>query len=110
MSSSGSSAFPEKEEKIKIRILAESAGFFFYLWGGAVLLTGLHHAFFGEPEANFYSLQKWQFVTEQEWLLWSGFLIAYGLCCLGFGKLAQEVAKRLPVFVIRRKEFDSQIL
>lgn len=91
------------QEKVKIRGLAVIAGWIFMLWGGAVSLTGLYHAFLGEPEANFYSLEPWQFVTQEQWLRWAGFEIAYGLACAGVGFLCLEYSKRLPEWIWRAK-------
>lgn len=90
-------------EKIRIRGLVVIAGRLFMLWGAAVALAGLYHAFWGEPEANFYSFSKWEFVTRAEWLRWSGFEIAYGLACLGLGLACLEFSKRVPEWVEREK-------
>ncbi len=92
------------EEKIKIRGLARIPGWIFILWGSLIALTGLYHAFFGEPEANYYSPEKWDFVTQEQWLRWSGFEFTYGLACIGIGLLCWEYAKRLPEWISRPKQ------
>ncbi len=91
-------------EKIKIRGLVRIAGWIFMLWGGSLGILGLYHSFFGEPEANYYSLRPWEFVTQEQWMRWSGFEIAYGLACAGVGFLCWEYAKRLPEYVERERE------
>ncbi|OGR83619.1 MAG: hypothetical protein A2902_05865 [Elusimicrobia bacterium RIFCSPLOWO2_01_FULL_64_13] len=90
--------------KVKVRGLARIAGWILVLWGGLVSLIGLYDAFFGEPEANFYSLEKWEFVTQSQWLRWSGFETAYGLACAGLGLACWEFAKRLPDWIERAAE------
>ena len=91
-------------EKIKIRGLARIAGWILIVWGGIVAFKGLYDSFFGEPEANYYSLEKWQFVNQEQWLRWSGFEIAYGLACVGIGLACWEIAKRLPEWIERKKK------
>ena len=97
------------KEKVRIRGLARIAGWIFVVWGSVVGFVGLYHAFFGEPEANYYSLTKWEFVTQEQWLRWSGFEAAYGVACIGLGLLAWEYAKRLPEWIWRDKEPASDI-
>lgn len=92
---------PPLQEKIKIRGLARIAGWIALVWGTGFGILGLFHAFIGEPEANAYSLDKWQFVSQEQWLRWSGFEITYGLACMGLGLLCWEYAKRLPDWVSR---------
>ena len=91
------------QEKIKVRGLARIAGWVALIWGLGFGLIGLFHAFLGEPEANAYSLEKWQFVSQQQWLRWSGFEITYGLACMTLGLLCWEYAKRLPDWITRPK-------
>ncbi|OGR84654.1 MAG: hypothetical protein A2901_07430 [Elusimicrobia bacterium RIFCSPLOWO2_01_FULL_54_10] len=91
-------------EKVKIRGLVRIAGWIFHVWGGLVAFKGLYDSFFGEPEANLYSPEKWEFVTQEQWLRWSGFEIAYGLACIGLGFACWEAAKRLPDWVERAKQ------
>ena len=95
---------PQQQEKIKVRGLAQIAGWIFVSWGSIIGVVGLYHAFLGEPEANYYSLEKWQFVTQEQWLRWDGFEITYGLACMGIGFLCWEYAKRLPESVSRAKQ------
>lgn len=93
-----------QKEKVKIRGLVRIAGWIFVCWGGVVATLGLYHSFWGEPEANYYSLRKWEFVTQEQWLRWSGFEIVYGLACLGIGFCCCEFAKRLPEWILRDKQ------
>lgn len=92
-----------RTQKIKIRGLARIAGWIFVLWGGLLGFLGLYHAFWGEPEANLYSSQPWQFVTQEQWLRWSGFEMTYGLACIGIGVVLWELAKRMPEWITREK-------
>lgn len=96
-------------EKIKIRGLARIAGWILICWGEGVAFLALYHAFFGEPEANYYSLNKWDFVTQEQWLRWSGFEITYGLACVGLGICCLEFAKRLPEWILRPKQPVDQL-
>lgn len=91
-------------EKVKIRGLVRIAGWILICWGAFISLIGLFDAFFGEPEANYYSLTRWEFVTQEQWLKWSGFEMAYGLACVGLGLLCWEFAKRVPDWISRTKE------
>ena len=97
-------------EKIKIRGLARISGWIFLCWGSLIAFAGIYHAFLGEPEANFYSPEKWQFVTQKQWLRWNGFEIAYGLSCIGIGILCWEYGKRLPEWITRGKKAASGLL
>ena len=90
-------------EKVKIRGLVRIAGWIFIVWGALVTFKGFFDSFFGEPEANFYSPEKWQFVTQDQWLKWSGFEIAYGLAMVALGLVCWEAAKRLPEWIEREK-------
>jgi hypothetical protein len=90
--------------KIKIRGLFRIAGWILVGWGSGMSFLGLVHAFFGEPEANIYSLEKWQFVTQEQWLRWSGFEMTYGLACIGIALVVWELAKRFPETVLQEKQ------
>lgn len=92
--------FPQTQ-KVKVRGLARIAGWIFCGWGGVVAFLGLYHAFWGEPEANYYSPEKWEFVTKAQWLRWTGFEMTYGLACVGLGLACWEFAKRLPEWIER---------
>lgn len=94
-------------EKTAVRGLARMTGWIFLSWGSVVLLKGLFDAFFGEPEANFYSPKPWDFVTRDQWIRWAGFETVYGLACLALGWAAWEFAKRLPDFVVRQKTSED---
>ena len=53
-------------EKIKVRGLPRIASTLLGIWGAVVALKALYDLFSGEPEANLYSPQKWQFVTQEQ--------------------------------------------
>ncbi|HEX4047222.1 MAG TPA: hypothetical protein VH309_05285 [Elusimicrobiota bacterium] len=94
-------------ETIKIRGLARLAAAIFAAWGGLVLFKGVWDLVGGEPEANLYAPQKWLFVTEAQWLRYSGFELAYGLACVALGWYCLRWARRLPETVSRpRREPD----
>ena len=86
-------------EKIKLRGLPVISGWIFVFFGVIVTLKGFYDSFFGEPEANIYSLKKWDFISKQQWLTWSGFEIAYGLACMGVAYFLMEYSKRLPEYI-----------
>jgi hypothetical protein len=88
-------------KNVKVRGLVSISGWLFVSWGGIVALKGIFDSFWGEPEANFYSVSKWEFISQKQWLNWSGFEITYGLCCIGISLLLFNYAKRLPEFVKR---------
>lgn len=88
-------------ETIKIRGLARLASAIFAGWGGLVASKGLYDVFVGEPEANLYAPEKWDFVTQPQWLRWSGFELCYGLACLGLAWYCARWAVRLPETVRR---------
>lgn len=67
----------------------------FKTWGAVVGTKGFYDAAFGEPEANLFSPQKWEFVCYERWLRWSGFEISYGVFCIAFGFFLMELAKKL---------------
>lgn len=62
---------------------------------------GLYDLFVGEPEANLYSLEKWQFVTQEQWLRYGGFELVYGLALLGLGLAIRKYSRFLPESVER---------
>lgn len=92
------------KEKVKIRGLVRIAGWIFAAWGGFAGIAGLYHSFIGEPEANYYSLKPWEFVTQEQWMRWSGFEITYGLACIAVGFLCFEYSKRLPEYIERDRD------
>ena len=90
-------------EKIKVRGLPRIAGTLLGVWGGVVGIKALYDLFIGEPEANLYSPEKWQFVTQEQWLRYGGFELAYGLCCLALGWLLWRYSRFLPEHVERAR-------
>jgi hypothetical protein len=90
--------------KIKIRGLVMSAFWMFLSWGMLVAAKGLYDAFWGEPEANYYSPHKWEFVSQSQWLTWSGFELAYGLACAGVAVLLWKYAPFLPQYIERKSD------
>ena len=96
-------------ETIKIKGLARLAAAIFAGWGGLVSFKGLWDLFAGEPEANLYAPQKWAFVTQAQWLRWSGFELTYGLACCGLAWYCLRWSRRLPATVeraVREPEFS----
>lgn len=89
--------------KIKVRGLVRAAGWIVVVWGSVVTLKGFWDAFCGEPEANQFSPQPWQFITKDQWLRYAGFEICYGMACLGVAYLLWRYAQRLPEWVIRER-------
>ncbi len=96
-------------EKIKIRGLVTISGWIFLCWGVVVSLKGFYDVFLGEPEANLFSPQKWDFVSKKQWLTWSGFEIAYGLACIGVCYLLGMYAKFLPEYIERKNEQNKTV-
>ncbi|MBI5631438.1 MAG: hypothetical protein HY921_11205 [Elusimicrobia bacterium] len=97
-------------ERIKIRGLARLASGFFCLWGAVVSLKALYDLFLGEPEANLYAPEKWAFVTQEQWLRYSGFELAYGLACLALALYLARCSRFLPETMDRpRREPDFDL-
>lgn len=95
-------------EKIKIRGLVRGSGWAFLLWGIMVTLKGIYDALWGEPEANYYSPEPWQFVTKDQWFRYAGFEWAYGMACIGVALLLWRFARRVPDVIERAPaETDS---
>jgi hypothetical protein len=84
--------------KVKIRGLIVIAGTIFLIWGAIVGIKGLYDAFFGEPEANFFSLTKWEFVTRAQWLRWSGFELVYGLSAIALGLYLRRLSAKFAEY------------
>jgi hypothetical protein len=80
------------------------AGLLFFSWGLVTALKGLYDLFVGEPEANLYSAQKWQFVTQEQWLRYGGFELCYGLACLGLAWALWKYSRFLPEIIERPKK------
>jgi hypothetical protein len=97
-------------EKVKIRGLAKLAASLFAAWGAAVSLKAVYDLAWGEPEANLYSPKPWDFVTQDQWLRWGGFELAYGLACLGLAWYLWSASRFLPETVDRpRREPDLRL-
>ncbi len=99
-----------KTEKIKIKGLPRIASAILGVWGVAVAAKAFYDLFAGEPEANIYSAQKWQFVTQEQWLRYGGFELAYGLACLLLAWGLWRYSRFLPEWIERaRREPDLQL-
>lgn len=72
--------------------------------GALVTLKGFWDVFRGEPEANYYSLKKWEFISRQQWFTWSGFEVVYGLACIGMAFLLWKYSERVPEYIERQNE------
>jgi hypothetical protein len=92
---------------IKIRGLVHIAGWLFCLWGATVVVKGLFDLFWGEPEANFYSPRRWEFITQAQWLNWSGFEVMYGASCIGIACVLWKYAVFVPEQVTREEEHNE---
>lgn len=90
-----------RTETIKVRGLARLSAAMFAAWGALVALKGLYDLFIGEPEANLYAPAKWAFVTQEQWLRYGGFELAYGLACLGVAAYLRNFAGFLPETIQR---------
>ena len=91
-------------EKVYIRALALIPSRVFAVWGGIVSLKAVYDLFVGEPEANLYSAEKWQFVTQEQWLRYGGFELAYGLSLLALALLLRRYSHFLPEHVERPRK------
>jgi hypothetical protein len=97
-------------ERIKIRGLARISSSLLGLWGAAVTAKSLYDLFKGEPEANLYAPRPWAFVTEDQWLRYAGFELAYGLALLALAWAVWRYARFLPEIVERaRREPDFRL-
>lgn len=90
-------------EKVKVRGLAHVVSGILAPWGALVTCKGLYDLAVGEPEANLYSADKWQFVTQEQWLRYAGFELAYGLALLALAYAVFRYARFLPAWVERTK-------
>ncbi len=76
----------------------------FLCWGVIVAIKGIYDSFWGEPESNLFSPNKWDFVSKHQWLTWSGFEVAFGAACICIFFLLLEYSKKLPEFIERKNE------
>ena len=90
-------------EKIKIKGLPRIAGAILGVWGAVVACKALYDLFAGEPEANIYSPAPWQFVSQEQWLRYGGFELAYGLACAGLAWWLFRYSRLLPEWIERPK-------
>ncbi len=88
-------------KKFKIRGLVTSACWIFFSWGAIIVLKGIWDLFWGEPEANIYSRYKWEYISQHQWLTWSGFEVTYGLACLGTAYLLRKYSERVPEYITK---------
>ena len=79
-----------------MRGLAHISAWVFLVWGALVASKAFYDLFLGEPEANRYAPQKWAFVTQEQWLRYAGFELAYGLCCLFLAYAIFRYSRFLP--------------
>jgi len=94
-------------KKLKIRGLAVCASWILAVWGTLVSVKGFWDVFFGEPESNYYSQTKWEFISQKQWLTWSGFEITYGITCISIAYLLVKYAEKLPEFIERKTDVTS---
>lgn len=88
-------------ERIRVRGLPRLAGVLLGAWGAAVAFKALYDLFWGEPEANLYAPRPWAFVSEEQWLRYAGFELAYAIACLGLAWALWRYARFLPETVER---------
>jgi hypothetical protein len=96
-------------EKIKVRGLVLCASWIFFVWGLVVVIKGFYDSFLGEPEANYFSPHKWDFISRSQWFTWSGFEITYGFACIGMFLALRKYASQLPEYVerpVRKTDFE----
>lgn len=91
----------KKEEKILVRGLVKCAGWIFLIWGIVIALKGMYDSFWGEPEANYFSPEKWDFITQAQWIRYAGFEILYGLACVGVACALWKYASYMPEYYVR---------
>lgn len=97
-------------EKVKIRGLAHVCAGILGVWGAVVSCKALYDLALGEPEANMYSAQKWQFVTQEQWLRYAGFELCYGAACVALAWAIVRYARFLPDWIERpRAEPDTRL-
>ena len=89
-------------KKIKIQGLAVIACWIFLVWGALITIKGFWDVFLGEPEANYYSPNKWDFISQKQWLTWSGFEITFGLACAGIAYLLWKYSRHLPKYILTK--------
>lgn len=64
---------------------------------------GLYDLFVGEPEANLYSVEKWEFVSQEQWLRYGGFELVYGLALIALAVVLRKYSRFLPETIERAK-------
>lgn len=96
-------------EKIKIRGLVRTSGWIFLLWGTVIAVKGLLDAFWLEPEANYYSLKKWEFISIDQWIRYATFEVVYGFACIVISGLIFEYSKRVKEYILRPKKETEEL-
>ncbi len=96
-------------EKVKIRGLVRASGWIFLIWGVVITLKGLLDAFWLEPEANYYSLKRWEFITLDQWIRYATFEVVYGVVCIIISGLLFEYSKRVADYISRPRIEDEDI-
>ena len=84
--------------RVAVRGLAHLAAAVFWVGGAAASLKGFWDAFFGAPEARFFSAKPWDFVTREQWFRFTGLELTFGLACLALGAACRVYARRLPIY------------
>jgi len=84
--------------------LARLAAAAFSVWGAIVTLKAVYDLFIGEPEANLYAPRKWEFVSQEAWLRYGGFELAYGLALLALSWFVLKYSRFLPEVVQRPRQ------
>jgi len=93
-------------KKVKVRWLFKFSSWLFIIIGTIILIDGILDSFILEPEANKFSLSKWEFITFEEWLNFARFEMIYGLSCIILGLYTLKFSRKLPSYII--KELKEQ--
>jgi hypothetical protein len=88
-------------KKIKIRWLFKFSSWLFIILGIIILIDGILDSFFLEPEANKFSLSRWEFITLEEWTNFARFEMIYGLSCIILGLYILKFSHKLPIYIIK---------
>lgn len=81
----------------------------FGIWGAVVFLKGAYDLVLGgQPEANLYAPVPWAFVTQAQWLRYSGFEATYGVTCLAIAWVLIRYGRFLPE-TLRRARVEPEL-